>query len=77
MTDDGGNEVLIKVRENGPLLVSGPISLVDHTGRAFKVEGANLALCRCGQSATRPFCDGTHRGSFDGTCPEASYAAEG
>ena len=43
-------------------------------GRAFKVEGAAIALCRCGQAATKPFCDGTHRGAFDGSCPDRSYA---
>jgi CDGSH-type Zn-finger protein len=62
-------EVTIKVRENGPLLVTGPIDLVDHTGRRFTVEGVNVALCRCGASGRKPLCDGTHRSiAFDGTC---------
>ena len=57
-------DVLIKVRENGPLLVTGPITLVDHLGNKFETAtGANIALCRCGASLKKPFCDGTHKTS--------------
>lgn len=57
-------EVLIKTRENGPLLVSGPVTVVDHLGNKFDTAaGANIALCRCGASLKRPFCDGTHKTS--------------
>jgi CDGSH-type Zn-finger protein len=56
------SHVTIKVRENGPLLVTGPIQLQDHLGNTFDLSGKeNVALCRCGQSARKPFCDGTHR----------------
>ena len=56
-------DVVIKTRENGPLLVTGPFTLIDHLGNEFDVSGKeNVALCRCGQSAKRPFCDGSHRG---------------
>lgn len=66
-------DVTIKVRENGPLLVNGPIELVDHDGTPFVADGPNIALCRCGASARKPFCDGTHRGNgFDGTCSRQS-----
>jgi CDGSH-type Zn-finger protein len=55
-------DVTIKVRENGPFLVTGPITLNDHLGNAFDLTGKeNVALCRCGHSAKRPFCDGSHR----------------
>jgi len=55
-------DVSIKTRENGPLLVTGPIQLVDHLGQAFDLTGMqNVALCRCGHSAKRPFCDGSHK----------------
>jgi CDGSH-type Zn-finger protein len=65
--------VRIKVRENGPLLVTGPVELFDHEGNPFPTEGPNIALCRCGGSARKPFCDGTHRGNgFDGTCVRQS-----
>lgn len=56
------SDVTIKTRENGPLLVTGPIRLVDHLGNVYDLTGKeNVALCRCGQSSKKPFCDGTHR----------------
>jgi len=53
-------DVSITVRENGPYLVKGPLSLVDAAGDEFRVEREVIALCRCGGSANKPFCDGTH-----------------
>ena len=57
------NEVTIKVRENGPYLVTGQVTLTDSDGNVFELpEGkTGLALCRCGRSSTKPFCDKTHR----------------
>lgn len=58
------SDVTIKVRENGPLLVTGPITLCDHLGNPFDLTGKdNVALCRCGASHKKPFCDGTHKTS--------------
>jgi CDGSH-type Zn-finger protein len=55
-------EVTIKVRENGPYLVTGPVTLTDSDGNVYDLaEGKGLALCRCGRSSTKPFCDKTHR----------------
>ncbi len=56
------DDVQIKVRENGPYLVTGPVTLVDADGNAFETANpkGNIALCRCGGSTTKPFCDGTH-----------------
>ncbi len=55
------SDVRIKVRANGPYLVTGPITLVDAEGNAFAADPrGNVALCRCGASSTKPFCDGTH-----------------
>ena len=52
----------IKVRQNGPYLVEGDdVSLVDWNGNAYQIPKRPFALCRCGQSAGKPFCDGTHR----------------
>lgn len=45
---------------NGPLKLSGPHEVTSGTGRAHK-RGAQAFLCRCGGSARKPFCDGTHR----------------
>jgi CDGSH-type Zn-finger protein len=55
-------DVSIKIRPNGPYLVSGPIDLLDADGNPVPIpEGkTNIALCRCGGSVTKPFCDGTH-----------------
>ena len=51
----------IKVRQNGPYLVEGDdITVVDWNGASYPVERRPFALCRCGQSARRPFCDGAH-----------------
>lgn len=55
-------EVKITTRDNGPLLVTGPITLVDADGAAFDLgEKESIALCRCGASSNKPFCDGTHK----------------
>jgi CDGSH-type Zn-finger protein len=54
-------DVTISVRPNGPLLVSGPVTLIDPTGQPVPVAGDRpIALCRCGQSTMKPFCDGSH-----------------
>jgi CDGSH-type Zn-finger protein len=55
-------EVTIKVRANGPYKVTGPARIVDAEGTAFVVPpGDAIVLCRCGHSATKPFCDKSHR----------------
>ena len=52
----------IKVRQNGPYLVEGDdVTVVDVNGNAFEIPKRPFALCRCGGSAGKPFCDGTHR----------------
>lgn len=50
--------VTIKIRENGPYVVEGEFTLVDHNGN--EVPLVKRALCRCGGSTMKPFCDGTH-----------------
>ena len=55
-------DVQIEMRENGPLLVSGPVTLTDAGGGVFDLgDKDTIALCRCGASGNRPFCDGSHR----------------
>lgn len=46
---------------NGPYLVRGPFVLRDQDGNEVEVNRETVALCRCGKSRTRPFCDGTHK----------------
>lgn len=52
----------IRTQPNGPYLVTGPITIVDVNGDTVTVEaGRTVKLCRCGHSAIKPYCDGTHR----------------
>jgi CDGSH-type Zn-finger protein len=55
------DETRIIVRPNGPYLVEGPLTVVDIEGREYKSDRPRIALCRCGNSANKPFCDGTHQ----------------
>ena len=50
----------ITALDNGPYLVKGPVLLLDAEGNEFRAGRTTVALCRCGGSATKPFCDGTH-----------------
>ena len=45
--------------DNGPYVVRGRVLLLDAEGNEFRAERATVALCRCGGSTTKPFCDGT------------------
>ncbi len=55
------SDVVIKARHNGPYLVTGPVTITDADANEYQVEpGRSIALCRCGGSTTKPFCDGTH-----------------
>jgi CDGSH-type Zn-finger protein len=47
--------------QDGPYLVRGPAVLRDQHGHEIEAVRRIIALCRCGKSQTRPFCDGTHR----------------
>jgi CDGSH-type Zn-finger protein len=46
---------------DGPYLVRGPFSIVDQDGNEVEIRRKVVALCRCGRSQIRPFCDGTHK----------------
>ncbi len=55
-------ELIITVRSNGPYKVVGPVTIVDPDGREFELpEGTAIALCRCGHSRNKPFCDSSHK----------------
>lgn len=65
-------EVEIKVRDNGPYKVTGPVRLIDADGGEFQLpDGEPIALCRCGQSRTKPFCDASHRDAGFAACDRA------
>jgi CDGSH-type Zn-finger protein len=54
----------IRLRQNGPLVIEGAadddVTIVDWNGRAYEIVRRPVALCRCGASAKKPFCDGAH-----------------
>jgi CDGSH-type Zn-finger protein len=54
------SDTLITAYRDGPLLVRGPFRLVDQNGEEIVIDRETVALCRCGKSRMRPFCDGTH-----------------
>jgi uncharacterized Fe-S cluster protein YjdI len=62
---DGGaqesppDETVVRPEPNGPLFITGKIKIVDAQGTVVR-EDTRVALCRCGQSSNKPFCDGTH-----------------
>lgn len=64
-------EVVIKVRDHGPYKVTGPVRLIDAEGNAFELPEGAIALCRCGRSETKPFCDASHKAGFD-SCARAT-----
>jgi CDGSH-type Zn-finger protein len=54
------DEVSIVPYRDGPLIVRGPVVLRDQDGNEIDPGRSPVALCRCGRSRIRPFCDGTH-----------------
>jgi CDGSH-type Zn-finger protein len=55
------SETKIRVMKNGPLRIEGEFQIVDPTDKAYGLGGRTaLALCRCGASSNKPFCDGSH-----------------
>lgn len=71
-------DVKITIRNNGPLLVEGPIELMDANGAPVDTGGkAVIALCRCGASTSKPFCDGAHsRIGFEAAAEAVPESAE-
>ena len=58
---DRHDEVVITPYRDGPLLVRGPFKIEDQDGRQIPVGRETVALCRCGKSRIRPYCDGSHK----------------
>ncbi len=52
-------DLTVTVLDNGPFLLKGDVDVVDAEGTAFPTKG-QVALCRCGASDTKPFCNGAH-----------------
>ena len=56
------DEVTIRLRDNGPALVEGAVRILDAEGNEYPRDPSKplVAICRCGASKNRPFCDGSH-----------------
>ncbi len=56
--------IVIRCRDNGPFVIKAPVQVVDHDGKPFTIPAGKetIALCRCGASKNKPFCDGAHNG---------------
>jgi CDGSH-type Zn-finger protein len=67
------HDVEIRVRDDGPYKVTGPVRLVDPDGNeiANPQPGRPIVLCRCGQSHAKPFCDAAHKASGFESCVRA------
>ena len=79
MEPSGMDQCRITPYKDGPLLIRGPFELVDQDGNEIDVRRKTIALCRCGKSKIRPFCDGTHNairfqaeGGAEGTRPSST-----
>jgi CDGSH-type Zn-finger protein len=54
--------ITLKVRQNGSILVEGEdVKLVDWNGNEYYVPKKPFAICRCGASKQKPFCDSSHK----------------
>ncbi len=60
----------IEIRDNGPYRIRGGVIVKDADGNVFETQDV-VALCRCGHSGKKPFCDGTHRAQGFESAPRA------
>ena len=69
--DDPGAGATITPYRDGPLIVRGDFRLIDQDGGEIDPGRKTIALCRCGKSGIKPFCDGTHKraGFHAGSAP--------
>jgi uncharacterized Fe-S cluster protein YjdI len=58
--EEAEEETSVRPVSNGPLFLRGRLRIVDGDGNLIR-EDTRLALCRCGASENKPFCDGSHR----------------
>ncbi len=58
----------LTINNNGSVKIEGDFEIVDGSGNAYGLQGRTVvSLCRCGHSANKPFCDGSHKGNLDHT----------
>ena len=68
--------IKIESMENGPYVIAGSAVFVDADGKKQTTPGTAIALCRCGGSANKPFCDGSHN-KIDFTAEAITLDLEG
>ena len=61
-------DVSIQVRDNGPYLIRGGATITVAEGNTFETQDV-IALCRCGYSSNKPFCDAAHKSNNFESCP--------
>lgn len=71
MSGPADSDVTIVACPDGPLLVRGPVKIVDSEGEPIDQRRRTIALCRCGVSTIKPYCDGSHKLSGFRTDPPA------
>ena len=56
----------LTINRNGSIKIDGEFEITDADGNVYDLQGrTSLGLCRCGLSANKPFCDGSHRNGFE------------
>lgn len=71
MTPGGEPRATVTTYPDGPLVVRGDFTLTDVDGTEL-AAGRTIALCRCGRSAVKPFCDGTHKRAASVAVPRSA-----
>ena len=60
------SQTKVTINNSGSIKLEGDFEIVDTNGNAYGLQGRTvLSLCRCGRSANKPFCDGSHKGNFE------------
>nr|MBI1230584.1 CDGSH iron-sulfur domain-containing protein [Cytophagales bacterium] len=60
------SQVKLTINSNGSVKIDGDFEIVDKNGVPYGLQGRTVvSLCRCGHSANKPFCDGSHKGHFE------------
>lgn len=60
------SQVKLTINSNGSVKIDGDFEIVDKNGTPYGLQGRTVvSLCRCGHSANKPFCDGSHKGHFE------------
>ncbi len=56
----------LTINNNGSIKIEGDFEIVDPKGKSYGLQGRTVvSLCRCGHSANKPFCDGSHKNGFE------------